>query len=207
MECIAKGKARKRCEFGVKVSLAVTHKHGLIVGAKTMPLNSYDDHTLAEQIGKPPILLPDQNVTPKTACVDLGYRSVDESVAPVEVIHRGKMKSLTRQQRRGLKRRQSIEPTIGYVKQDHGMQWCWLKGELGDAIHAVLSATGFNIRCLLRAIIRLGPRLISPLFFCSKIFSAKLVVMIFHGNQSKLDGLTAFFSNDFFIKIKFYRSD
>ena len=34
VECIGKGKARKPYEFGVKVSLAVTHKQGLMVGAR-----------------------------------------------------------------------------------------------------------------------------------------------------------------------------
>ena len=32
----------------------------------------------------------------------------------------------------------------------------WLKGELGDALHAVLCATGYNLRWLLRAMLRLG---------------------------------------------------
>lgn len=41
-ECISKGKARKPYEFGVKVSLAVTHAKGLIVGARSFPGNPYD---------------------------------------------------------------------------------------------------------------------------------------------------------------------
>ena len=36
------------------------------------------------------------------------------------------------------------------------MDRCWLKGELGDALHAVLCATGYNLRWLLRAMVRLG---------------------------------------------------
>jgi IS5 family transposase len=36
----------------------------------------------------------------------------------VEIIHRGKFKSLTAQQRRWLKRRQAIEPMIGHTKSD-----------------------------------------------------------------------------------------
>lgn len=35
VECIGKGKARKPYEFGVKASLAVTHRRGLVVGART----------------------------------------------------------------------------------------------------------------------------------------------------------------------------
>lgn len=38
------------------------------------------------------------------------------------------------------------------------MRRCWLKGQAGDAIHAVLCAAGYNIAWLLRAIARLGLR-------------------------------------------------
>ena len=40
-ECISKGKARNPYEFGVKVSLVVTHKQGLMVGARSFPGNPY----------------------------------------------------------------------------------------------------------------------------------------------------------------------
>jgi len=155
-ECIGKGKARQPYEFGVKVSLVVTHQHGLMVGARSFPGNPYDGHTLAAQIEQTTTLLQDIGVKPTTAIVDLGYRGVDKDVAPVEVIHRGKFKSLTPEQRTWLKRRQAIEPLIGHTKADHRMDRCWLKGAEGDALHAVLCAAGFNIRWLLRAIARLG---------------------------------------------------
>lgn len=156
VECIGKGKARKPYEFGVKSSLAVTHGKGLIVGARTFPGNPYDGHTLAAQLEQTNTLLQDLGIKPNTAIVDLGYRGVDADIAPVELIHRGKAKRLTRMQRRWLKRRQAVEPVIGHVKQDHGMQRCWLKGSEGDALHAVLCATGYNLRWLLRAIARKG---------------------------------------------------
>lgn len=153
VSCIGKGKARKPYEFGVKVSLAVAHKSGLIVGARSFPGNPFDGHTLA-QLEQTGTLLQDLGVKPKVAVVDLGYRGVDKEVAPVEVVHRGKYKSLSKAQKRWLKRRQAIEPTIGHVKQDHRMDKCWLKGAQGDALHAVLCAAGFNIRWLMRALRR-----------------------------------------------------
>jgi IS5 family transposase len=164
VECIGKGKARQPYEFGVKVSLAITEKRGLIVGARAFPGNPYDGHTLAEQLEQSSILLQDLPGAPqpKTVLVDLGFRGVDAEVSSVELIHRGKHKRLTSIQRRWLKRRQAIEPIIGHVKQDHGMQRCWLKGKAGDALHAVLCAAGYNLRWLLRAIVRLG---IKPFFF------------------------------------------
>ena len=116
VECIGKGKARKPYEFGVKVSLAVTHKQGLMVGARTFPGNPFDGHTLAQQLEQTTNLLQDLGRTPKQAIVDLGYRGVDADNPGVEIIHRGKYKTLTALQRRWLKRRQAIEPMIGHTK-------------------------------------------------------------------------------------------
>jgi hypothetical protein len=160
--------ARQPYEFGVKVSLAITEKLGLIIGARAFPGNPYDGHTLAEQLEQSSILLQDLPGTPqpKTILVDLGFRGVDPEVSSVHLIHRGKHKALTSTQRRWLKRRQAIEPIIGHVKHDHGMRRCWLKGQTGDALHAVLCATGYNLRWLLRAIVRLG---LGPIFFYPRL--------------------------------------
>lgn len=165
VECIGKGKARKPYEFGVKVSVAVTHKQGLMVGARSFTGNPYDGHTLNEQLEQAAILTEDTGVKPKQVVVDLGFRGVDAANPGVEIIHRGKFKSLTDQQRRWLKRRQAVEPAIGHLKHDNGMDRCWLRGSTGDALHAVLCATGYNIRWLLRAIVRLGLQgVLAPLF-------------------------------------------
>jgi IS5 family transposase len=136
VECISKGKARKPYEFGVKVSLAVAHKSGLIVGARSFPGNPFDGHTLSAQLEQTNALLQDLGVKPKVAVVDLGYRSVDADIAPVELIHRGKYKSLNAQQRCWLKRRQEIEPTIGHTKHDHRMDKCWLLRALRRQLQA-----------------------------------------------------------------------
>ena len=76
----------------------------------------------------------------------------------VEIIHRGRYKSLTSQHKRWLKRRQAIEPMIGHTKSDNRMDRCWLQGALGDALHALSCAAGYNIRWLLRAIARLAAK-------------------------------------------------
>jgi IS5 family transposase len=157
-ECISKGKARKPYEFGVKVSLVVTHKQGLMVGARSFPGNPYDGHVLSAQIEQTTNLLQDIGRQPKQVIVDLGYRGVDADNPGIEIIHRGRYKTLTQQHKRWLKRRQAIEPVIGHAKADHRMERCWLKGALGDALHALSCAAGYNIRWLLRAIARLGHR-------------------------------------------------
>ena len=173
-ECISKGKARQPYEFGVKVSLAVTHEQGLMVGARSFPGNPYDGHTLAAQIEQTNTLLEDLGVKPTTAIVDLGYRGVDKDLAPVQVIHRGKFKSLTPVQKSWLRRRQAIEPLIGHTKADHRMDRCWLKGAEGDALHAVLCAAGFNIRWLLRAIARLGPEVVFLALIAAALYASAI---------------------------------
>ena len=158
VECISKGKARNPCEFGVKVSLAVTHKQGLMIGARSVPGNPYDAHVLSAQIEQTTNLLQDLGRSPKQVIVDLGYRGVDADNPGVQIIHRGKYKSLSDHEKRLLKRRQAIEPLIGHTKADHRMDRCWLQGAMGDALHALSCAAGYNIRWLLRAIARLGLR-------------------------------------------------
>jgi IS5 family transposase len=162
VECISKGKARNPYEFGVKVSLAVTHKQGLMVGARSFPGNPYDGHVLSAQLEQTANLLQDTGRAPKQVIVDLGYRGVDADNPGVKIIHRGKYKSLTDHEKRLLKRRQAIEPLIGHTKTDHRMDRCWLQGAVGDALHALSCAAGYNIRWLLRAIARLG---LGRLFF------------------------------------------
>jgi IS5 family transposase len=158
VECISKGKARNPYEFGVKVSLVVTHKQGLMVGARSFPGNPYDGHVLSAQLEQTVNLLQDTGRAPKQVIVDLGYRGVDADNPGVQIIHRGKYKSLGDHEKRLLKRRQAIEPLIGHTKTDHRMDRCWLQGAVGDALHALSCAAGYNIRWLMRAIARLGLR-------------------------------------------------
>lgn len=156
VECISKGKARHPYEFGVKVSLVVTHRQGLMVGARSFPGNTYDGHVLSAQLEQTTNLLQDLGRSPRQVVVDLGYRGVDEDNPGVQISHCGKYKSLTDHEKRLLKRRQAIEPLIGHTKAGHRMDRCWLQGVTGDALHALSCAAGYNIGWLLRAIVRLG---------------------------------------------------
>ena len=171
VECISKGKARNRYEFGVKVSLAVTHKQGLMVGAQRFVGNPYDGHTLAAQISQCNKLIQGAGSEVKQAFVDLGYRGVDADNPGIEVVHRGRIKSMSERQRRQLKRRQAIEPAIGHIKHDNRMIRCYLKGSIGDALHAISCAAGYNIRWLMRAIMRLGLRGLFALVFLAAWFT------------------------------------
>ncbi len=165
MDCISKGKARTPYEFGVKVGIASTLKGNLIVGAKSFHGNPYDGHILHEQLEQATILMQDSAAKPVTAFVDLGYRGVDAQNPDVRIVHRGKSKRISEQERELLKRRQAIEPIIGHLKSDNRMQRCHLKGKIGDRLHAVLCAAGYNIRWLLRMIAKKGVTFLTALLW------------------------------------------
>ena len=90
----------------------------LIVGVRTCPGNPYDGHILHQQLEQTRMLLEDTGSMPQQVIADLGFRGVDADNPQVEIIHRGKYKSLTKPRRRWLKRRQAIESAIGHLKQD-----------------------------------------------------------------------------------------
>lgn len=144
VECIAKGKARTPYEFGVKTSVAVTAKEGVVVGMRSMPGSPYDGHTLHSQLEQVEILA---GVMPRIALADRGYRGV-EPPAGVRLLL-SHTRGLPRALKKLLKRRQAIEPTIGHMKTDGLLGRNWLKGTDGDAIHAVLCGAGHNIRLIL----------------------------------------------------------
>ena len=147
VECISKGKAHKRYEFGCKVSLATSSRDNWILGIQAHHGNPYDGHTLKaalEQVER----LTDWSV--KDAYVDLGYRGHDYTGgAKVHIVNFRSMAKKTRSVKRWLKRRSAIEPVIGHVKSDNGMARNRLKGTEGDKINALLSGCGFNFRKLL----------------------------------------------------------
>jgi IS5 family transposase len=154
VECIGKGKARKPYEFGVKAAVVILHRIGLMVGARTFPGNPYDGHLLNPALEQATNVMQDVGGTIKEVVADLGFRGVDADNPDKLIIHRGKLKRLNPQQRGWLRRRQAIEPAIGHLKSDHRMDRCWLRGALGDALHAVGCAAGYNVRWLMRQIAR-----------------------------------------------------
>lgn len=146
VECISKGKAHKRYEFGCKVSVASTSRGGWFVGALAFHGNPYDGHTLSDTLEQVARL----SRLPEHVYVDQGYRGhgySGDSTVYVDKRRRGKTaKSVWR----WMKRRAAVEPGIGHLKQEHRLDRNRLKGVLGDQMNAILSAAGMNFRKLLR---------------------------------------------------------
>lgn len=184
--CINKGKSRRPFEFGVKVGIASTFKHNLIVGAKAFHGNPYDGHTLRPQLEQAAILMQDTGEQPQTAVVDLGYRGVEQDNPGIRIIHRGKAKQITAPERQMLKRRQAVEPIIGHLKQDHRLARCHLKGETGDRLHAVLCAAGYNIRWLMRMIAQKGLAFLAQILLRLKTEHAQVAIMVMLALQSSV---------------------
>jgi IS5 family transposase len=145
VECIAKGKAHRPYEFGVKVSLAVTHKEGFLVGIQSCPENPYDGHTLEGQLDQVARLT---GKTPAMTFVDKGYKGhgVPEDRSRVFISGTRKLGATLK---RHLRRRSAVEPQIGHMKSDGLLGRNFLKGMQGDAQNALLCGAGHNMRKIL----------------------------------------------------------
>jgi len=150
VECIAKGKAHKRYEFGCKVSVATTSRDNWIVGIQAHYGNPYDGHTLKDVLKQVERLTSFQV---KEAYCDRGYRGHNyEGDATIRIVGQKQRGSpVTRSLRKWLRRRNAIEPKIGHLKTDNRMDRNYLKGTNGDRINALLAGCGANLRKLFAA--------------------------------------------------------
>lgn len=164
VECISKGKAHKRYEFGCKVSVAATSKGGWFVGAMAVHGNPYDGHTLSKTLKQVERIAK----KPEQVFVDMGYRGHG---------YDGDIDVHVDKQRRGrianslwcwMKRRAAIEPGIGHLKREHRMDRNRLKGREGDRINAILSAAGMNMAKLLKWVAALLRFIYEWIFFYQK---------------------------------------
>ncbi len=146
VECISKGKAHKRYEFGVKASIATTNKSNFVVGGMALPGNPYDGHTLTKALEQ--VRRMTGSVI-KEAFVDRGYRGHGETQTTVFIA--GQKRGIkTERLKCSLKRREAIEPVIGHLKSDGLLGRNYLKGTQGDHMNVVLSCAGHNLRLILR---------------------------------------------------------
>ena len=145
VECIAKGKAHKRYEFGCKVSLSITHKgKGVVTSSHALHGNPFDGHTLKAAIDKSAKIT---GIAVSKAFVDKGYKG--HGVEGAQVFINGQRKGITKIIKKQMKRRQAIEPHIGHMKNEGKLGLCRLKGVAGDEIHAILVGAAYNIRLVL----------------------------------------------------------
>jgi IS5 family transposase len=154
VECIGKGRARARFEFGVKVSLATTNRAApggqFVLGARTLPGNPFDGHTLAAQIAHTERIT---GIRIARAYVGRDYRGHDANKARVFIS--GQKRGVTPTIRREIRRRAGIEPVIGHLKEDGHFGRNFLAGAPGGAVNLVFAAAGHNLRLLRASLTRL----------------------------------------------------
>jgi IS5 family transposase len=152
--CISKGKRGKPNEYGSKVSIAVD-KNGFVVTHQEYDSNVGDNTTLDESVSGwktatgqvPDNLAADRSYhLPK-------YSETVEQVKRIAIPRTGptKHKDANKKYFRRLQRkRASIEPVIGHLKQDHRMNRCRYKGFGGDRINVSLAVIAWNARKWMR---------------------------------------------------------
>lgn len=148
VQCISKGKAHKRYEFGCKASFVITHKKGkgFVLAAESLHGMPYDGHTLNSAL-----LLTERitGVKTKTSFVDAGYRGHDVRDLGQEVWLSRQKRGVTNKIRKAIKRRQAIEPHFGHMKMEGRLGRCRLWGVHGDQANVILVAAGYNLRLIL----------------------------------------------------------
>ena len=144
VDCISSGKARVRCAFGCKVSIATALDEGFVVGMRGFPGNPYDGRTLKEALEQVAILTGQR---PDPAVVDRGFRGHGEDKTRVPIS--GTRRGLTPKLIADLRRRSAIEPGTGHMNTDGRLAGCRSKGTVGDALSPVLCACGHTIRKIL----------------------------------------------------------
>lgn len=144
VECISKGKANKRYEFGVKVSLVMPAKKSFVLCSQAIHGNPYDGHTLKASLDEAIALT---SVKPTAAFVDEGYKG--HGIEDIAVFTSRQKRGVTQTIKKWIKRRSAIEPIIGHMKRSHGLEKNYLKGAVGDKINALMAAIGFNLKQLI----------------------------------------------------------
>jgi len=142
VECIAKGKADKKYEFGCKVSVVTTCEEPWVLSVLAHHDNPYDGGVLKECLNK-----AEENSQTKIECAfaDKSYRGKEHHPDDVKIFISGK-KNLPLRFNKLLNRRSAIEPIIGHMKNDHRLGRNYLLGRIGDKINAVLSGSEFGFK-------------------------------------------------------------
>ena len=152
VECISKGKANKKYEFGCKASLVLTHKEGLLLSIQALHGKPYDGHTLKAALEGAKM---NSGKEVEVVYVDRGYRG--HGVKSCKVVMSQSKKGLHWRAWKDVCRRQSIEPHIGHMKSEGKLGLNFLKGKLGDKLNAALCGIGHNMRLIINYIKKQDP--------------------------------------------------
>jgi IS5 family transposase len=150
--CIRKGKRAKPNEYGTKVLISVD-RHGYVVDHKEYASNPQDSELLDEACQRWEQVF---GAPAKELAADRGFHVNPRSkplhlkkIPKVSIPTTGKKphpEVKTFWFKRLQKQRAKIEPLIGHLKADYGMERCRYKGFEGDQINVSLASIVWNLR-------------------------------------------------------------
>ena len=165
--CIAKGKAHKQYEFGNKVGLITTSKTLIITAIKSFNGNPHDSKTIEPLLEQ---MQENINFEPKEVVYDRGgkgqkqIRNTIVSTPDYKPLKRD-TEYQRRSKRKKFRRRAAIEPVIGHLKTDFRMGQNYLHGDDSSQINALLAATGWNLKKMMKHLKEENIKLFFCLFY------------------------------------------
>jgi IS5 family transposase len=164
--CIAKGKAHKKYEFGNKIGIMVNPKSLVILAVQSYPGNPHDSRTIEPLLDQMQNKL---NYQPDEVIYDRGGRGRANINGVTISTPKPPLKRDSRyakiKKRKKFRRRAGIEPVIGHLKSDFRMGQNYLNGANSPKINAMLAATGWNLKKLMK---KLKQELLWLYFFLEK---------------------------------------
>ena len=164
--CIAKGKAHKKYEFGNKIGIMVNPKSLVILAVQSYPGNPHDSRTIEPLLNQMQNKL---NYQPDEVIYDRGGRGRANINGVTISTPKPPLKRDSRyakiKKRKKFRRRAGIEPVIGHLKSDFRMGQNYLNGANSPKINAMLAATGWNLKKLMK---KLKQELLWLYFFLEK---------------------------------------
>ena len=171
-ECIAKGKAHKKYEFGNKVGLVTGGKKGkkIILAIMGFIGNPYDGHTIEPLLNQ---MEMNSIPLPRELVYDRGGKGKPEIKGVRIITPSPPKKTDTQYQKRAkikkCRSRAAIEPIQGHLKSDFRMDQNYLWGEKGVQINALLAATAWNLKKMMEKLKEKFLQYIFRLFFTKNL--------------------------------------
>jgi len=166
--CIAKGKAHKQYEFGNKIGIMINPQSLVILAVQSYEGNPHDSRTIEPLLNQ---MQENLNYNPEEVIYDRGGRGKSTingvTISTPKPPSKKDSRYTKLKKRKKFRRRAAIEPVIGHLKTDFRMGQNYLKGVKSPQINAMLAATGWNLKKLMK---KLKQELLWPYFTLYKIF-------------------------------------
>lgn len=160
-DCISKGKAHKKYEFGNKVGILMHPKNLIITAVDAFIGNPHDNKTIEPLITQSEQIL---NKRYEQIIYDRGGRGKTKIGTTQVLTPKPPLKRDTayqkRKKREKFRRRAAIEPVIGHLKKSFRL-FNYLHGEESPKVNAILAAAGWNFKKLMEKLVQ---ELLLPIF-------------------------------------------